>query len=264
MPLEHVRQRQRNSTARCSFTSDFRRFANHQPRRRLAAQGHFRTVDSEHSRIAEGRGPGCADPRPWKKPQFHQPPGLRLRQIDAVQTGFLSLAEFSECGGAVPCHVPGESGLHETELQRALVSCAPSQVVKRGLQGGPNLHFSPPNGRSTRYDRHDFVALACRARRTVQVRLRAPKRLAPRPDGPLTHFASPRGEKCRLRLKPPALPRDGCPQPSTKHSTLHQSATRSWTRPVGVRSTSSPTSRVRAQTRASFDRVFSALLVSLP
>ena len=24
-------------------------------------------------------------------------------------------------------------------------------------------------------------------------------RLAPRPDGPLTHFASPRGEKCRLR-----------------------------------------------------------------
>ena len=26
------------------------------------------------------------------------------------------------------------------------------------------------------------------------------KRLAPRPDGPLTHFASPRGEKCRLTL----------------------------------------------------------------
>ena len=25
------------------------------------------------------------------------------------------------------------------------------------------------------------------------------KRLAPRPDGPLTHFASPRGEKCRLK-----------------------------------------------------------------
>ncbi|MDE0165922.1 MAG: hypothetical protein OXL36_12580 [Bryobacterales bacterium] len=24
------------------------------------------------------------------------------------------------------------------------------------------------------------------------------KRLAPRADGPLTHFASPRGEKCRL------------------------------------------------------------------
>ena len=26
------------------------------------------------------------------------------------------------------------------------------------------------------------------------------KRLAPRPDGPLTHFTSPRGEKCRLAL----------------------------------------------------------------
>ena len=25
------------------------------------------------------------------------------------------------------------------------------------------------------------------------------KRLAPRPDGPLTHFVSPHGEKCRLR-----------------------------------------------------------------
>ena len=37
-----------------------------------------------------------------------------------------------------------------------------------------NLHFSPPDGRSTRYDCQDFVALACRARRTVQVRLRAP------------------------------------------------------------------------------------------
>ena len=38
----------------------------------------------------------------------------------------------------------------------------------------PSLHFSPPNGRSTRYERQDFVALACRAQRTVQVRLRAP------------------------------------------------------------------------------------------
>ena len=28
------------------------------------------------------------------------------------------------------------------------------------------------------------------------------KRLAPRPDGPLTHFVSPRGEKCRLGVKP--------------------------------------------------------------
>ena len=34
--------------------------------------------------------------------------------------------------------------------------------------GVPSLHFSPPDGRSARYDRHDFVALACRARRTVK------------------------------------------------------------------------------------------------
>ncbi|MDE0165039.1 MAG: hypothetical protein OXL36_08080 [Bryobacterales bacterium] len=27
------------------------------------------------------------------------------------------------------------------------------------------------------------------------------KRRAPRPDGPLTHFASPRGEKCRLAAR---------------------------------------------------------------
>ena len=38
----------------------------------------------------------------------------------------------------------------------------------------PSLHFSPPDGRSTPYDRQDFVALACRAQRTFQVRLRAP------------------------------------------------------------------------------------------
>ena len=40
--------------------------------------------------------------------------------------------------------------------------------------GNLSLHFSLPDGRSTRYDRQDFVAFACRARRTVQVRLRAP------------------------------------------------------------------------------------------
>ena len=47
----------------------------------------------------------------------------------------------------------------------------------------PSLHFSPPDGRSTRHDRQGFVALACRAQRTVQVRLRAPSgsRLFPPP-----------------------------------------------------------------------------------
>ncbi len=43
-----------------------------------------------------------------------------------------------------------------------------------GRRGDTSLHVSPPDGRSTRYDRQDFVALACRAQRTVQVRLRAP------------------------------------------------------------------------------------------
>ena len=68
-----------------------------------------------------------------------------------------------------------------------------------------SLHFSPPDGRSTRYERQDFVALACRAQRTVQVRLRAPfssDRLAPRPDGLLTHSASPSGGKSRSVTKP--------------------------------------------------------------
>ena len=36
------------------------------------------------------------------------------------------------------------------------------------LRASASLHFSPPDGRSTRYDRQDFVALACRARRTVK------------------------------------------------------------------------------------------------
>ena len=34
-------------------------------------------------------------------------------------------------------------------------------------------------------------------------------RLAPRPDGPLTHFASPRGEICRLRARTEFVPWGG-------------------------------------------------------
>ena len=45
---------------------------------------------------------------------------------------------------------------------------------KSFLPTASSPHFSPPDGRSMRYDRQDFVALACRAQRTVQVRLRAP------------------------------------------------------------------------------------------
>ena len=35
----------------------------------------------------------------------------------------------------------------------------------------PSMHFSPPDGRSTRQARHYFVALARRAQRTVRVRV---------------------------------------------------------------------------------------------
>ncbi len=58
----------------------------------------------------------------------------------------------------------------------ARYSNAAAKVERLGLPmtTAASLHFSPPDGRSTRYDRQDFVALACRARCTVQVRLRAP------------------------------------------------------------------------------------------
>ena len=56
------------------------------------------------------------------------------------------------------------SGKHAVRCQRSLI------MKVFHLQPA----FSPPGGRSTPYDRQDFVALACRAQRTVQVRLRAP------------------------------------------------------------------------------------------
>ena len=93
---------------------------------------------------------------------------------------------------------------------------------------GPSLHFSPPDVRSRRKkavirdsclvirdpknEARDttviislFLRNACLPCSTYgQVRLRAPfssARLAPRPDGPLTHSISPRGEKYRLELE---------------------------------------------------------------
>ena len=95
----------------------------------------------------------------------------------------------------------------------------------RSVRHTPSLHFSPPDGRRTRYDRHDFVALACRAQRTVQVRLRA-KRLAPRPNGPLTHFGSPRGEKCRLTFQLPGSSwRSTSPDPAWWPAGIHAAPT---------------------------------------
>ena len=65
---------------------------------------------------------------------------------------------------------------------------------------GPSLHFSPPDGRSTRLRPPGLrcACLPCSAY-CSSTPARA-KQLAPRPDGPLTHFASPRGEKCRLSV----------------------------------------------------------------
>ena len=61
-----------------------------------------------------------------------------------------------------------------------------------------NLHFSPHDGPKHAI-RPPGLRCACLPCSTYcsSTPARA-KRLAPRPDAPLTHFASPRGEKCRL------------------------------------------------------------------
>ena len=64
----------------------------------------------------------------------------------------------------------------------------------------PDLHFSPPDGRSTREKAVIRVSCLVIREKPLQGRVVRAKRLAPRPDGPLTHFASPRGEKCRLKI----------------------------------------------------------------
>ncbi|MDE0295242.1 MAG: hypothetical protein OXI93_13720, partial [Bryobacterales bacterium] len=45
-----------------------------------------------------------------------------------------------------------------------------ARMIRTAQRGGgrTSLHFSLPDGRSTRYEHQDFVALACRARRTVK------------------------------------------------------------------------------------------------
>ena len=70
------------------------------------------------------------------------------------------------------------SGIHCTARIMGVL-----RYAARSENHEPSLHFSPPDGRSTRYEHQDFVALACRAQRTVQVRLRAPSgsRLFPPP-----------------------------------------------------------------------------------
>ena len=87
-----------------------------------------------------------------------------------------------------------------------------------------NLHFSPRRTSSarTRLSAPREWGVLRRAQRRVQVRHARPfgsrlsrrsARLAPSPDGPLTHFASPRGERCRLIMKqtPPNIFRSDSP-----------------------------------------------------
>ena len=73
-----------------------------------------------------------------------------------------------------------------------------------------SLHISPPEGEARNMTAMTslFLRNACLpCSMYSQVRLRAPfssARLAPRPDGPLTHFASPRVETCRLVFPRPS------------------------------------------------------------
>ena len=86
--------------------------------------------------------------------------------------GFHSYRSYREWE-ARPIRDPGIS-----DSQRGVSSSRPVVLCCRkgyGEVSGTSLHFSPPDGRSTRYERQDFVALAWRAQRTVQVRLRAPR-----------------------------------------------------------------------------------------
>ena len=116
-----------------------------------------------------------------------------LVRLGSLQKKYLTAGEPEK-----PCFVT--RGVKEAIWQVRLL--APFSSARLA----PSLHFSPPDGRSTRYERQDFVALACRAQRTVQVLLRAPSgsRLFPPPGSRLVltalsrYFASPRGEKCRL------------------------------------------------------------------
>ena len=84
------------------------------------------------------------------------------------------LTHFASPRGEI-CRLEGK--LETNMLAKRAVVTTPSTkhlpAIDNATQN-PSLPFSPPDGRSTRYDRHDFIALACRAQRTVQVRLRAP------------------------------------------------------------------------------------------
>ena len=141
-------------------------------------------------------------------------PGLRSRRADHSSLKSKRVSAITRW-----MSTPLERGFVSDPVQPFESSCGsrraePASDLAIPAGETPSLPFSPPNGRSTPYDRQDFVTLACRAQRTVQVRLRAPSgsRLFLRPacaspDGP-TRLRLARGEKCRLVKALKALIRD--------------------------------------------------------
>ena len=131
------------------------------------------------------------DPRAASSRQQRDPPGRRPLPFILIETIPLMRANL-EKGRSRPYRVQSSFGGAWRSSPRAFrtpwyrVADVSNQASNRQRKAHPwqsfgsrhkrfaSLHFSPPDGRSTRYDRQDFVALACRAQRTVQVRLRAP------------------------------------------------------------------------------------------
>ena len=63
--------------------------------RGFAAQRYFRPIHLENSGIAAGRGVRASDHMPGQKTEFHQAPGIVLRQVNAFQNR--RFAAFERC-----------------------------------------------------------------------------------------------------------------------------------------------------------------------
>ena len=140
---------------------------------------HFASPHGEKCRL-EARASGCNEFLVFVNARQEVPLFAESRTFS-----FLSMGSF----GVRHSGTRADTGSPPTPPPRACRAIAapcraktPSEAAT-GRRGDTSLHVSPPDGRSTRYDRPDFVALACRAQRTVQVRLRAPSgsRLFPPP-----------------------------------------------------------------------------------
>ena len=87
---------------------------------------------------------------------------------------------------------------------RCCIQALTSSVVSRwnGLTCISHHPTAEAHDTSTRTSLRLLAVLDVLSSTPARAKRRAPfssARLAPSPDGPLTHFASPRGEKCRLR-----------------------------------------------------------------